>query len=156
MIFFLVNIIQQVPTPTPDTSLPSAPIPTSFAWILFYIILPLAAYFARDIIPWLRSLVDAGFKVRWEAEKESRKNRTKLQEEREERYLKAFEQTAENGRDIAAALKIFSEDKVAETFIAQDQVRNTQRMLALLESIRATVQAPLPSETEKIRPPRRE
>lgn len=81
---------------------------------LMLLLTAIGAFLAREIIPWLRSLVDSEFKYR-------RERMSKETDAREERFLKAFEmsataqaQQAQASIDVAAALQAISQTRVAD------------------------------------------
>lgn len=100
---------------------------------LMLLLTAIGAFLARDIIPWLRSLVDSEFKYR-------RERMSKEIDAREERFLKAFEmsataqaQQAQASIDVAASLQIISQTRVADNMTLVrierrlDEIRPTQR-----------------------------
>lgn len=123
-------------------------------------------FVANQLWPFVRSLVDMGYKAELEerkAELEQRKvdaaQRREAVEHQEERYLAALElgaqaqrQQSENGREIAAAIRTIAETRVADNLVLQRVERELEKALALLVDL-ATLQGRPPADT-RIRPRR--
>lgn len=84
-------------------------------WVWFALV-AVAAWFARDVWPWLRDLRSADAKARRERE-------ARGESDQEDRFLQAFEtssaaqaQTASALEKVAASLDLFARNSVAVTF----------------------------------------
>lgn len=90
--------------------------PPDWIWL---VVVGLAGWGSRDFWPALRGWLDADFKAKREAE-------AKRIDDNEKRFLAAFEQSAkaseqaaQNGRDVAIALRVIGETRVADNLTLQ-------------------------------------